>query len=78
MDISTLLPNLKRWKNEIVMWVGIIAGGLLWFQAELEALDTTSVDAWMAFIPVVTAYVTRMFNTGPETAAAQTAAAAGQ
>lgn len=67
--LKNLVPQVKRVKNEIVFYVGLVGTLLLELEVVLNDADVTDLNSWQALVPAVTALVARAFNTGPETAA---------
>ncbi len=69
------LPRLTQYRNEVVVWLGVVATVATQVAASLDGVDVMSIDQWVALAPLVASIIGSGFAYGSETIAAEHRAA---
>lgn len=65
--MTKYLPKLADYRNEVVFYIGLAATFLLGLQQIIEGIDLSSLDSWVAALPLVLALFQRQFAYGLKT-----------
>jgi len=50
------IPNLRDWRNEVIVWIGIVSGAAVWLADLVNAVDlTTQATAITSLVTVLLA-----------------------